>query len=53
MIPPKANGVPDSRKCMVCGKPCEIWDRNIDKTYAHRECLYANMTLSFRQLRAT
>ena len=31
-------------KCLVCAKPCELSDRNVDGTYAHRECLYANMT---------
>lgn len=33
--PPK-----DNVKCLVCGKPTTIADRNSDGTYAHRECLY-------------
>jgi hypothetical protein len=31
-------------KCLICGKPCEVYDRNVDGTYAHRECLYKHMT---------
>ena len=31
-------------KCLVCAKACEPSDRNVDGTYAHRECLYATMT---------
>lgn len=27
------------RPCLVCGKPCQPWERNTDKTYAHDECL--------------
>lgn len=35
---------PTKPLCLVCGKPCESFDRNNDGTYAHRECLYAHMT---------
>ena len=31
-------------KCFICKKPCELSDRNVDKTYAHTDCLRANMT---------
>lgn len=41
---PNVNGVPGSRKCMVCGKECDRGDRNTDGTFAHRECLYKQMT---------
>lgn len=32
------------RPCIVCGKSCDVGDRNSDGTYAHRECLYKTMT---------
>jgi hypothetical protein len=32
-------------KCFICGKACELSDRNVDKTYAHRDCLYAHQTI--------
>jgi hypothetical protein len=25
-------------KCMVCGRPCERWERNQDGTYIHTVC---------------
>lgn len=31
-------------KCCICGKECEMGDRNVDATYAHRDCLYGHMT---------
>lgn len=38
-------------KCIVCGKACDAGDRNVDGTYAHRECLYANMTKPLPRMR--
>lgn len=30
--------------CSICGKVCEMSDRNTDGTYAHSACLMVNMT---------
>lgn len=32
------------RRCLVCGKPCDSWERNTDGTHAHAKCLYVNAT---------
>ena len=37
--------------CMVCGdpkRPCQVWEKNTDGTYAHAECLRG---LSLRPVR--
>ena len=32
------------RPCSVCGKECEVWQRNVDGTYLHNACAYATIS---------
>jgi hypothetical protein len=30
---------PKQPTCVLCGQPCERWERNTDGTYTHAHCL--------------